>query len=972
MPTITVDGKTVECADGAVLLEVCKDAGAYMSNLCYIDGLPPYAGCRTCLVEVEGARGLQLACTTKVTDGMVVRTTTNEVREGRRAVVSIILANHSDRCLTCHRREHCHPGDICLRDDVVTHRCVTCPKNYRCELQATCEMVGMSQYEPWEGEARSFYAVPEHPPADRANPWVEFDPKMCIICTRCVRACDELRHTGAITLAGRGFSTRIAFGAGGRIDQSNCDYCGACIDVCPTATLLESPHKWISRPDMWVETVCSYCSVGCTIKLGVKDGRGVIVRPSKVNPVSLDQICVRGRFHYDALKAKEYLRRPLIRRGDLMAPVSWDEAMATVTSRLNEIVQANGPESVGVLVSPLAVNEEAYLAQKLARAVIGTNNIDFTAGAVARSVGAAVRGAFGAEVLPADMTNLRKATHILVVGDDIEASHPVAALRLKDAVVYGHAKAVVISTRWSEMCDFTEAWLRPPAGQEADVLGALTRAVLSDATHRSALAEAGVGGVAEFASGPAQAPELQGTGDSMTQPYDDAVAILQEAAARGGEATVAIVFAPTHLNAWWNGNVAKAAANLAIAVCGPERAPHSFYVLPTDVNVNGIRDVGVAPDMLPGYHPFTDAEYRGALEAAWGAPVPATVAGDGFPQMMAAARDGRLKALLVVGDNPLLLAPDKAGVRAALESLDLLVVIDAIMTDTADLAHIVLPDVDAYGKEGTYTPADRRVLQRNAATLPHGEARPALATLADLGARLGAARGVNVSFPADAAAVMNEIAATVPLYAGNRYDVMLRHERQNLFNGAVPMPRQQQLIQIEDGPRPLRPTSSPMRGGGDGSGWQTGQGILGRAAGWVREHVPAADAVVFPLSASERGNGDEGTDALGLALMIGRGLYTSLEAASLHKRDADKLHREEAVEVSLEDAERLGIEDQQQVTLQTDRGELHMRATVTDMVPPGAVWVPLLYDGGAVTNLLDGEDGDGAPARVHVTARERV
>jgi formate dehydrogenase major subunit len=275
MANITIDGQPVECADGATLLEVCKAAGVYVSSLCYIDGLPPYAGCRTCLVEIEGARGLQLSCTTKVTDGMVVRSqTSDDVGQARKQVLSLILANHSDRCLTCHRREHCHPGDICLRDDVVTHRCVTCPKNYRCELQATCEVVGMAKFEPWEGEARSFYASPEYPPADRANPFLEFDPKMCIICTRCVRACDELRHTGAITLAGRGFSTRIAFGAGGRVDESNCDFCGACIDVCPTATLLEHPHKWISRPDEWVETVCSYCSVGCTIKLGVKDGRG--------------------------------------------------------------------------------------------------------------------------------------------------------------------------------------------------------------------------------------------------------------------------------------------------------------------------------------------------------------------------------------------------------------------------------------------------------------------------------------------------------------------------------------------------------------------------------------------------------------------------------------------------------------------------------------------------------------------------
>ena len=913
MAKVTIDGKEVTCPDGVRLVEVAKAAGAYMSNLCYIDGLPPYAGCRTCLVEVEGGRGLQLACTTPVTDGMIVRTTTNEVQEGRRAVLSIILANHSDRCLTCHRREHCHPGDICLRDDVVTHRCVTCPKNYRCELQATCELVGMSQYEPWEGEARSFYAVPEHAPADRANPFLEFDPKMCIICTRCVRACDELRHTGAITLAGRGYSTRIAFGAGGRIDESNCDFCGACIDVCPTATLLESPHKWISRPDQWVETVCSYCSVGCTIKLATKDGRGVMVRPSRINPVSWDQICVRGRYHYDALKARDYLRSPLVRRGDVMAPVSWDDALDATVTRLREIIRQSGPESVGVLVSPLAVNEEAYTAQKLARAVIGTANIDFTGGVVTRATGAAVRGAFGTEVLPADMTDFRTATHILVIAEDLEATHPVAALRLKDAVMNSRAKAAVIATRWGEMADFG-TWVQIGAGRAAATVAALAAAVAQDPTRQAALRQQGVGGVERVVSGSTSEPSADG--------FDAALAMLRDAAGKD-DAKVAIVFAPNYFNAWMQGEIAKAAANLAIVVCGPERAPASLFILPTDANVTGLRDLGVAPDVLPGYHRPDDGSYRGALESAWGARLP-QAAGLGFAEMMAAARDGRLKALLVVGDNPLLTAPDKPGVRGALESLELLVAVDAIMTDTAELAQIVLPDVDVYGKEGSYTPADRRVIRRNAATLPQGSARPALVTLAALGNRLAKAANSKAQFSDDAEQVMNEIATVVPLYAGNRYADMLQTERQSLFDGAVPKAAKPQFVPLGD--LTAGPTQQP---GGN-------------------------------------------ADALGLALLIGRGLYTSVEAASLHKKDADKLHREEYVEINDADAARSGIADGDELTLQTERGNLRIKATVNDHVPPGTAFVPLLYNGGAVTALLGPDEDAAGPVQVRVRTGARV
>ncbi|WBL36423.1 2Fe-2S iron-sulfur cluster-binding protein [Tepidiforma flava] len=307
MVQITVDGKVIEAPAGAPLLEVLKNNGFYVSSLCYIDGLKPYAGCRSCLVDIEGPPGLQLSCTAVVTENMVVRTNTPEVLEGRRSVLSIILANHSDRCLTCHRREHCHPGDICLRDDVVTHRCLTCSKNYRCELQATCEMVGSAGYEPWVGEQRTWYQTPQ-PPADRGNPFMEFDPQMCIICTRCVRACDEKRHTGAITLSGRGWDAMIAFGAGGPIHESNCDFSGACIDVCPTATLMEHPNKWVAKPEKWTSTTCDSCAVGCSIRLGSKDGRGVIVRPGDGNAFSGDQICVRGRYHYDSLKPRERLR----------------------------------------------------------------------------------------------------------------------------------------------------------------------------------------------------------------------------------------------------------------------------------------------------------------------------------------------------------------------------------------------------------------------------------------------------------------------------------------------------------------------------------------------------------------------------------------------------------------------------------------------------------------------------------------
>ena len=866
MATIIVDGNPLEAPDGAPLLEVLRHAGIYIPSLCYLEELPPYAGCRMCLVEIEGARGLQLSCTSKVADRMQVRTNTPELVETRKAVLSIILANHSDRCLTCHRVVKCKPGDTCLRDNVVTHRCLTCSRNYRCELQTTCEMVGMAGYEPWVGEARSYYQTPP-PPADRANPFLEFDPQMCIICTRCVRACDEIRHTGAITLAGRGWDARIEFGAGGPVHESNCDFCGACIDVCPTATLMEKPNKWAAtETEAWVPTACAYCSVGCTISLGVKKGRGVIVRADPANPVSRDQLCVRGRFHYDSVKYDQRLEQPLLRRNGEPAPVAWDEALDTAAGRLAEIAKAHGPGAIGFLGSPLATNEESYLLSKLARAAIGTNNIDTTVGPVMSTVASALRGAFGTEVLPADMMGLATSKTVLVVADDLESSHNVACLRVKDAVVRNGARLIVVTPRWGELCDFAEVWLRPQPGEEAATLVALARALAAEAPEGS----------------PALAAEL-------AQAVQQAVAILSEAAQQPSEERrVAVVYAAPHLGPRAAGAAAAALSNVALLCCGPEQASSSLFVLPPEVNGWGLRDVGVAPDLLPGHRSPADDTARREVEAVWGSGPSSP--GLALDEMLAAAHDGRLKAMVVLGDNPLFFAPEKAWVREGLSSLEFLLVIDSLPSDTAKLAHLLLPDVSPFGKDGTYTSADRRVVRLRGAVAAWGEARPAWRILADLGARLG--KDANRWAYQNPAQVMEEIAGLIPLYGNTRYD--------DLESGA------QQAF------------------GANGT-----------------------HAVVQPVSLEPAvASGD------GLVLTTGRSLYTSWDAATIHSPEADKLHREEFVEVSPLDAARLGLEEGQEVALVDGRSELAIRVRVTDAVQPGVAFVPLYYDGGAVTALF--------------------
>lgn len=705
MVTITLNGRKVETQPGRPLLEVIKEQGIAITNLCYIDGLEPYAGCRTCIVEIEGARPtpLQVACATRVADNMVVQTDTPAVKRQRQAVMSMIMANHPDRCLTCHRRVHCMPGDICLRDDVVTHRCLTCSKNYRCELQTSCEMIDMGEFEePWVGESRSYYEAPP-PDPDRGNPFLEFDPQMCIICTRCVRACDQLRHTGAIALSGKGHTTMIAFGTGGPIHESSCDFCGACIDVCPTATLMEKPNKWVGRADDWTNSTCNSCAVGCTLSYGLAEGRPVIVRPDRINPLSRDQICVRGRFGYDAVGERERLSRHLVRSGERLLPASFEDAVRRAAQAIAAVRRSDGPGAVAVLGSPLATNEEAYLLRRLARDVIQTPHLDFSHGPVHRAVTDAWRAAFRTERLPAELTTIEQAQTIVVIGGDLEESHQIVSLRIKDAVLKRRARLVLISSRWGELVPLAKPWIQPRPGHEAQAAQALA----------DALAGGEPGAVANVV------PERM------------AAAAEALRAGRAAEGPFAVVFAPSAVGAAAAGEQARAAANLAIAARGQAAAQHLHY-LPSDANVHGIADMGISP-----------AE-----------------GGRSFPEIVEAARAGQIKALVVHDDNPLLNAPGTAAIRAALEAVDALIVIDSLRSTTADLATVVLAELPFFAKDGTITTADRRILRQRPAGRAQRDERDGVAVLTALANALG-----DVMTYGGAGDVMREVAERVPGYA---------------------------------------------------------------------------------------------------------------------------------------------------------------------------------------------------------------
>ena len=773
--TISIDGVEIKTQPGKMVLEAAIDAGIYVPYLCYHPGMKPFAACRMCVVSVEGGRGYPAACTLPVADGMRIRSESQDVNELRRTVMQMLIAEHPNGCLTCHRIDICGPNDVCLRHVSVNDRCITCPKNERCEFKDTVRYLEMELESPLNYKYKQI-------PLEVSDPFYDRDYNLCIACGRCVRACEEIRGDDAICFTERSGKALVGTSFGTSLLESGCEFCGACIDVCPVGALVERDHKW-EKPRRVERAVCPHCPVGCQLNLELNEaGEMIRVVPEINSPANRGQACFKGKFGLQFINSHERLQRPLVRVDGHLLEVSWDEALEYVAGRLAEY----RGEAFALLASPNSTNEELYLSQKFARVAMASNNVDLTSNLQPELTLSLERGlGYGAATNP--VWDLEQSNCILVFNCNLTEDNNVVALPVKAAAKKG-ASLVVIDAREVELTRFADLWLRPAPGSELLLLGGILREILDQGLDRKDWVE-------EHCEDPAtllyylQNLDLSEVA-AATQVTRETIA---HAARLYGQADrAAICFGLDNIFRELQRDCASALVDLALLTGNVGRAGAGLYPIRQGANEQGAWDVGCIADRLPGRGPARNERARHELEEMLGCSFPPDRGMD-VVQCLEAANQGAIKAMLLIGDSPNLANGRLGDGLAALEQLEFLVVMDTFLSPPAERAHVVLPRVTFAEKDGTFTNLERRIQRlRPGFRARSGESKSEFWVLGELGRRLSAS-GFDHSAPAE---VMEEIARVVPAYSGISYE-SLEAASSLVFLTGLESPKPTQMLYAE-------------------------------------------------------------------------------------------------------------------------------------------------------------------------------
>jgi len=867
--TLEIDGRSVTVPEGTSVMRAAMYADVQVPKLCATDTLKAFGSCRLCLVEIEGRKGYPASCTTTVAAGMKVSTQSPKLAQLRHGVLDLYISDH--------------PLD-----------CATCPANGHCELQDMAADAGITE---------TSYGVTgaKHRPAvkDTSNPYFTFDPELCIVCSRCVRACDEQQGTFALTIQGRGFDSKVSASQDEPFMESECVSCGACVEACPTAALTEKSVIALGPSKQVAKTTCAYCGVGCSFKAettGVgADVQVVRMAPDRAGHANHGHACIKGRFAYGYATHSDRVTKPMIRARitDAWREVTWEEAIGHAASEFRRIQAKYGKDSVGGITSSRCTNEETFLVQKLIRAAFGNNNVDTCARVCHSPTGYGLKNTIGESAGTQEFDSVMKADCILIIGASPTDGHPVFASQMKRRLRQG-AKLIVLDPRTTGIVHSphiqADYHLKLQPGTNVAVVNAIAHVVVTEGLTKDDY-------VAErcemdsylkwkkFIAEPRNSPE-------ETEGLSGVPAADVRAAARlyANAANGAIYYGLGVTEHSQGTTTVMGIANLAMATGNLGREGVGVNPLRGQNNVQGASDMGSFPHEYSGYRHVSDPLVRKMFEDAWKVPMQPEP-GLRIPNMFDAALDGSFLGIYVEGEDFVQSDPDTNHVAAAMEAMECVVVQDLFLNETAKYAHVFLPGSSFLEKDGTFTNAERRISRVRKVMEPRaGYADWEITCL--LSNALG--YPMNYAHPSE---IMDEIAALTPTFTGVSYAKLDRL-------GSIQWPC-----------NAAAPEGTPTM--------HIGKFVRGKGKFFVTEYVPT----------SERS-----TSRFPLILTTGRTLTQYNVGAQTRRTENSQWHAEDVLDIHPHDAEVRGVESGDWVGLTSRAGDTILRARITDKIAPGVVY----------------------------------
>ncbi len=846
---LTIDGKRISCAAGTSVLAAAEQNGIRIPRLCYHHELRPYGACRICLVEDGNTGRLMASCVTPASANMEILTDTPRINRHRANIVRLMMAEHPESC-------------------------VVCSKGNRCQLREIAADLGLGYGD--------LYAIPNYRPMEQANPFISRDLSKCILCGKCIRADHELVVAGAIDYNLRGFRSRPATLHDLPLEQSSCTFCGTCVSICPTGALAPINTRWVGTPEGESLSTCGFCGIGCSIVVGHAGDKVIEINPSHLSgTVNGATLCVRGHFAHDFLNADERLTHPLVRKKDGLASTSWEEALNTVSERLLEIKGEYGPQSIALFGSSKCTNEENYLFQKIARVLLGTNNVDNGGYMAGRPAIALIDQRTGGGCRINRIESLLKAESILILGADPSHSTPVLSYYLKRASRKG-VPVVLVDPRRSDLVPFTSIWLSVSPGKDTELVNCLAALLWKNFSNDQNFIARFTEGFASYRDGLSSfnLARLSVAAGVDTGSIRRAAEIL-----KGKKIALVIGHGITRQRC--GRQCMDALMNILLMTGSLGCEAGGIYLLSWESNEVGAWDMGSVPHALPGRELLGEGRVRQRWERAWRTKI-SPDHGLNVVRMIQEAEKGNLKAMYVMGENPVRSLPQGERVRKALKKLDFLVVQDILTNETSEFAHVLLPGAASCEKAGSFTNMEGRIQTFEPVVSAPGNARPDWEILDILGEKMGFARRYG-----SLDMVRSEISRTIPMY-----EELSGH----------------------------------------------------RAEGWVKETGEKARFSFTPVSSSPYDTPEDDYPLIAvmgsLRYHLGSGTRTSRSERIARFGICEEVH------VSCNDGIKLGVEDGEVVRVVSQQGEVTRKVRLESTLRAGLVFLPGALHGNDTRNLI--------------------